>query len=342
MTDNTNEVEDALNEAFASHRQAVFDARDYVVTRKIIVPPNAGLHVAGEHLYGTRFVWIGDDDCMFDRANSRDQFWANFTVDVEGDLGCVFRDANMNFPHGDVRRVESMLIPSSNVHRRLIINGNERLYCYRRYDVGNTDENNEAHRDESVRVANAQIGWLISGVHAKYQKMVDCRFDGGKCSMAAVHALHGSFSWLDGGGYGAQEAFFVIENQADTIALHRVDVDGSNKFLRCTGPLGQTGASQPIEIAGGRFMTHAMNASRVAIDFRTAGPLVVRNFQIGSGTQPIGRIDYAADHGALEVVGCMFGSHGSTRENSIRTSAGVTQHVTQNTYHKANGESYNA
>jgi len=300
----------------------------------------------GESLYGTRFIWHGDDAVMFERANSRDHLWHQFSVDVQGSLGTVFRDVNRNYPKSSPSHDASMIVPTNNQHRRLRITGNDRLANYRRYDIGNCDENNEVHSDVDVHVNGVGTGWAINGSQSKYHEMVRCRYFGGKFGACAVYAQHGSFSWLGGGGSHASVAFFHIENQADTIHLHRADVETSARFAVIEGPNGQTGASQPVEIRGGRFMCDALARDDVAIWLRTAGPVEIASFQLGDGTQRVGKIVYDADHGALDVHGNKFGSFGSLgagdfpASKSIQYVASIRANIGLNTYYDLKGESH--
>lgn len=343
VIDDTNRLEDAIGNAVAKRLHLYLSdadsGREIVVRKTITIPSCEGLEIIGEHLYGTRLVWKGDDSCMFERPNSRDCLFHNFTVDVQGPLGCFTRDTNLNYPTGDSRHDYTMTVPTNNQHKRIRVMGNEKLGAYRRYDVGNCDENNEAHSDVDVHVNGAHKGWVINGSQSKYHTMTNCRYFGGLFGASAVHALHGSFSWIGGGGSHAGVAFFYAQNQADTLHLHRADVDGSSRFAVIEGPKGQTGASQPVEIRGGRFMTHMM-IDEDAIVMRTAGPLEVSNFQLGSGHQRVARIVYDAHHGALHVHDCMFGAFGSTTTNSFRVSSSIKRRSYNNTYHKSNGESY--
>jgi hypothetical protein len=341
--DDTALVQATIDNAVRTGKPAVFGVREYWIRRTIVVPPSEGLEVSGTHLYRTRFVWKGTEGgAMFERANCRDHLWRNFTIDVQSSLVAAFIDTNKNYPVGHAEHDPSAPIPSCNRHERLLIRGNSLLANYRWYKIGQCDENNEHHSDADVRVAETHTGWLIQGQQSKYHEMTRCWFDGGAWSASAVYARGGSFSWLGGGGYGALGSFFMICEQTDTITIHRADVDGSWRFLYAAGPQGRTGSSQPISIDGGRFMTHKLAADGEAIACATAGPLTVRNFQLGSGNQPVGRIAMGGFRGALDVSGCMFGAYGSTPENSV-DDAGCesgTSLIIGNTYHHPNGESY--
>jgi hypothetical protein len=344
--DNTSEVQSIIEEAVAHRQPAAFESRGYTIRRPIPFPSSEGLHVQGEHLYGTRLIWAGDDEAVFYRPNSRDGLVENLTVEVTGACNAVFVDTNLNYPSSDPRHDPTMTIPSNNQHRRLRINGNGHTNIYRECRVGNCDENNEAHSDIDVHVNNVRLGWSINGSQAKYQEMQRCRFNGGAGSLCAVEALHGSFSWLGGGGSHASVAFFRIRNQADTIAIHRADVETCRRFAIIEGPDkgGKTGSSQSVEIAGGRFMTDALHPDSEAIICSTAGPLILRNFQLGNGTQRVGCIAICGFRCAVDARGCDFASYGSSQAKSFDYAtvdpieSSIVIHP--NVYHRADGESY--
>ena len=340
--DDTSMLQDYIARSIAIGKALLIPAsREYVIRKTLKIPSCEGLEIMGEHLYRSRIVWKGDDLSLFERPNSRDCLFHQFTIDVQGALGCIARDTNLNYPKSDSRHSTLMIIPSSNQHRRLRILGNGKLDFYRRYDIGNCDENNELHSDIDVHVNGSMSGWSINGSQSKYHEMTRCRFNGDVSrGQAAVSALHGSFSWLGGGGSHCAYAFFAIENQADTIALHRASVETCTRYAVIRGPYGQTGVSQPVEIAGGYFMCDQLATDQEAIQMRTAGPLLVRNFQLGDGSQRIPKIAYHADHGTLTVSGNKFGAWGSSPENSVDASDGIFSVIHDNTYHLTSGESY--
>lgn len=342
IEDDTALLEDTLLDAIDIQQPAVLSSREWNIFKTINIPSCEGLEVQGVSLYGTRLVWRGDDMTMFDRPNSRDHWWHNLTIDVQGPLGAAFIDRNDNFAKHDPRHVPGMIIPTANKHERMRVMGNQRLGIYRKYALGNCDENNEHHVDVEVNVNGTVRGWEIHGSQSKYHVIERCHYFGGDVKgQAMVHAYHGSFSAIDCHATHARHAAFVAENQADTLHLVRCEAETCAAFAEITGPNGgATGASQPVEITGGRFMCDSINEQLQAITLATAGPFTMRAFQLGNGTQKIGRVLMRGPRGMLDIKGCSFGSYGSDRANSVIHGDAHQVSVTDCIYHDMKGESY--
>jgi hypothetical protein len=275
---------------------------DTRLTKPIGIHGVAGLRVSGESMGFPTLVWEGDapNDAIFTLANTRDTLFEHMRILIKGRVGAVFRYLREDASPGAVT-------PTNNQRSHVMIEVQAGGYCRRAVEyLEVAPGNNDVGVDSSVHVSNVggpppQSGytdsaeggeaWYFEGQQCKGHRMRDCRVNGNHITERAVRTERGaSFVWSGGGSAGLTDVVFAVHEPTDPIRISDHDGDPSRKFLRVRAKDGRTGDTTIVSVNGGRFMCeeHITDAAGQVVDLHAAGPFVFRDWQLGSGRQPVG------------------------------------------------------
>jgi hypothetical protein len=196
--------------------------------------------------------------------------------------------AGSGFPLSVAVRIENgsgtAWIPAACHFRDIDIDGGNSTHLGTGFLITSTgaggDANNEFHRFDNVAVSNAgTAAWKIDASQAHGIFFTDCQ---AHTTVRGVQCASGNFVWHGGFMSGMTVACFDLGSPQVTIPyrISNMGSEGCTRFLVTGGP---TGAAFPLVVEQIRFSTAdgALAGDGIALDYRSPGPLVVRDSCFG-------------------------------------------------------------
>jgi Pectate lyase superfamily protein len=280
--DDTMAIQTAIQSATTALRRGgtvCIPAGDYRITRTITVDSVMGIRLMGDG-GSTRLVWDGDDRSPLLLLSSVQN------AEIHGFEIIALASRPLDVAIQCITRSGATLASKHNMFVNLRINGVTRgIRKGFQIGGGGVDANNDFHVFENCTVENySNVAYSIENTEVYGLLFINCLFmgnEGGQIGVATNQyaGRGGNFSWVGGGGGNNQIAdFYIGVPNSGPISIANAVFERSARFLKTDGPSGVSGM---VEVAGIRWSGDALATDGVAIDFRFAGPLIIRNSRIG-------------------------------------------------------------
>lgn len=256
-----------------------FPSRDITLTRthelinvrEMIMEGDGGL---------TRFLWAGPKDQPMFRFHLRDSQISNFRVQLS--------NANVCSSVIELTNVGTGIDPGHNELSHLVFDGtNGGFQCGVR--ICGINANNDFNHFNNCNFGNySGCAASIENQENVQQFFTNCQFYGfgGRCAIAgSIDALKGSkssFVWQAGYHGYHTDADFFIQDTPRAIYLNHVDSEGSNRFVRTSGP---SGAGFGLFIENARWASNGMAADGEFIQILQPGIVTLKG-SMNLGSEP--------------------------------------------------------